>query len=142
MSLGSIYAPESADKGRDLRWQVKVSAKAVGGAGVPVELPERLPVKDAPERAQRTIHPQDPQGAIVLHLPERFASGSALRLRGYGEAKSGAASGDLFLVVTLVEQSSTALVHQVTALAKPGAPSLVWGIVAALLALLSVLWVF
>lgn len=142
MSLGSIYAPESGNKGRDLLWQVQVPARIVGAGGRPVEIPDRLPVKDAPERALRTIHPSDPKGAILLNLPAQFPSGSALRLRGYGEARSGGSSGDLFLVVTLSEMGSTALVHQVTALAKSGSPpSWILAALGALLALLSALWV-
>lgn len=142
MSLGSIYAPESEDKGRDLLWEVQVPARIVGAGGRPVEIPDRLPVKDAPERALRTIHPNDPKGAILLNLPEQFPSGSALRLRGYGEAKAGGTSGDLFLVVTLNGGTSTALVRQVTALAVPGAStSWILAALGALLALLSALWV-
>lgn len=141
MSLGSIYAPQQGDKGRDLRWKVELPAAAVGGPGLSVKIPDRLPVKDAPERAARTIHAQDPKGAVLLHLPQGFASGSALRLRGYGEAKPGAGSGDLFLVVHLAERGSTALVHQVTALAKTEGPAWGWALLGALLAALGAFFV-
>lgn len=111
MSLGSIYEEQAGAKGRDLRWEIEVSPKAAGHpGGAKVEIPDRLPVKNAPERAARTVSPQDPPGSIILHLPASFTSGSALRLRGYGEANAQGRAGDLYLVVKLSPQAVTALV--------------------------------
>lgn len=119
MSLGSIYEPEDGQRGRDLKWELEVRPDMVGHPnGIEVQIPDRLLVKDAPERARRTILPQDPEGAIILRLPAQFRSGSALRLRGYGEAREGGASGDLYLVVKLSDRATGALVHQPTHLAR------------------------
>lgn len=147
MSLGSIYEEQGGGtKGRDLRWELELPASAVGAAaGVRAEIPDRLPVKDAPERAPRTVQPQDPKGAILLHLPESFVSGSALRLRGYGEARSGGRSGDLYLVVKLGEAPpSTALVRLNQSLVKhdgSGPSPLGWTLVAIVSAVLASLFV-
>lgn len=146
MSLGSIYEEQGGKKGRDLRWELELPASAVGAtAGIRVEIPDRLPVRDAPERAPRTVQPQDPTGAILLHIPDSFVSGSALRLRGYGEALAGGRSGDLYLVVKLGAASqSTALVPITQSLMKhdgSGPTPLGWTLVAVLSAILASLFV-
>lgn len=124
MSLGSIYEPTKGERGRDLRWKLEVRPDMVGhAAGIEVQIPDRLPVRDAPERARRTVLPQDPEGAIVLHLPAKFASGSALRLRGYGEPCEQGQSGDLYLIVELSEAATGALVRQEQRLARQDAPA-------------------
>lgn len=147
MSLGSIYESSGGPTGRDLVFEVQVPPKAIGRAGgVLVELPDRLVVRNGFERAERVQLAQEKPGTLRLHLPESFVSGSALRLRGYGEGHPQGRPGDLYLKVQIVAGASLVLLPKDgalaswPALAEPKSLGLIFlGVVASVLAALSLL---
>lgn len=103
--LGNIFdAADEADaggqRGPDLRVSVEVSRHSLGDAdGFVVAVPERIDVDG--QLVSRKITPGDPKGGIRLHLPEGFADGATLRLRGQGGVGGGGLAGDLYVTVRL-----------------------------------------
>lgn len=132
MSLGSIYESSTGPKGRDLVFELLLPPEAVGRkGGVRVEVPERLVVRNGFERATRVNLPQEDPGTLLLHLPGGFVSGSALRLRGYGEAHAQGQPGDLYLKVEIGPGGSMVLFTKGGSLSNWSAlhPSRAWGVV-------------
>jgi hypothetical protein len=103
--LGDIFDGEDQQgpKGRDLRVTVTVPQRALGRPdGYAARIPEQIEVEGT--LVPREPSPHDDGDEVRLHLPEGFASGATLRLRGQGgERPEGGMPGDLYVQV-LVEQ--------------------------------------
>lgn len=139
-SIGSIYddAPAGEDRGPDLRATVHVPRSGLGAPdGVCVPLPAMLTHDGV--SVERTPQPGESLDAITLRLPEDFPDGATLRLRGAG-GRGSKGSGDLFLRVEISQDAI--VVAPPRALAREGssAPVLVSLGIAAVIALVYVLF--
>ena len=102
--LGSVFDEDEADerpRGPELRVTVEVPRSALG-ASLRAPVPRRIAADG--ELVDRVIlDPTDPDG-VVLHLPEQLPPRAVLRLRGQGGAREGGRSGDLMVVVQIVDR--------------------------------------
>ncbi len=70
--------------------------------GVVVPVPDR--VSHGAGTVPRRRGPDDPPGAVVLHLSPQVKDGATLRLRGQGGEHPGGAPGDLLVSLQIVER--------------------------------------
>ncbi|MEM6294109.1 MAG: hypothetical protein AAGA54_22715 [Myxococcota bacterium] len=106
-SIGSIYddVPEGEGRGPDLRARVTVPTSSLGDPnGARVPLPPSLPHQGG--EVERAPQPGESLDAVTLRLPEGFADGATLRLRGAG-GRGPKGAGDLYLTVTLTDDAPT-----------------------------------
>lgn len=102
--LGSIFETEHAEdlpRGEDLTIEVEVPRTALGHPrGHRVPLARVLEVDG--RSIERVVQPGD-SDVLPLFLPETFASGSVLRLRGQGGVRADGRPGDLYVKVRVVD---------------------------------------
>jgi len=107
--LGGIFDGEDqgGPKGRDVRVTVTVPQEALGRPdGYAARIPEEIEVGDTCVRREPSPHDQGDQ--VRLHLPEGFASGSVLRLRGQGgTGPECGRPGDLYVTVLIEERGDS-----------------------------------
>jgi len=101
--LGNVLEPETdAPRGQDLMVQVKVPRAALGHPdGYHVPIPRMIAAEGG--YVERVASDHDDDDGVVLHLPEDFPSGGALKLRGQGGAceDDEGVPGDLLVEVEL-----------------------------------------
>lgn len=106
--LGSIFEDTEASgraKGPDLKVQASIPRGWLGREdGVLVEVPDMVPYRgEGASSVPRRRGPDDPPGAVRLHLSEQLGERALLRLRGQGgEHPQSGAAGDLILDLTVV----------------------------------------
>jgi hypothetical protein len=105
--LGNVFdavAPEAGPRGPDLRVAVQVPRSVLGrGSGYAVSVDDRLEHEGA--LVPRAVHPDDPPGKVRLHLSEGLPRQARLRLRGRGGVVADGSPGDLFVDVTVVDDT-------------------------------------
>lgn len=104
--LGSIFEGtegERGAKGPDLRVKADVPRRWLERSeGVLIDVPDRVPFAEG--TVPRRRGPDDPRGAVRLHLSPQLGERAMLRLRGQGgEHPESGLPGDLLVEITVVE---------------------------------------
>ncbi|MEM7159317.1 MAG: hypothetical protein AAF799_41145 [Myxococcota bacterium] len=134
--LGSIFteSPKGGPraKGPDLRVEATLTRSQLRSSAIEVTVPDRVPHDGG--TVPRRRGPDDPPGAVRLHLSPQLQDGATLRLRGQGgEHPDSGTPGDLLLTLTVVEGGASRgwmfvlLLGAVAAAAAWGTHGQLWG---------------